>query len=128
LSIRCRTRRSRERQRLSPLPALSGCDEFPVGYASASCSPAVPASASPTANDSQQPMLPYNYFAANGNNPLNSVSQLKGALQTDILRFVSPYPAPLALGLTDPSDPLNFQPKTKRLRSSCPAWLRSGPS
>src|SRR3989454_9740457 len=39
-----------------------------------------PASASPTANDSQQPMLPYNDFAANGNNPLNSVSQLKGAL------------------------------------------------
>ena len=26
-------------------------------------------------------MLPYNDFAANGNNPLNSVSQLKGALQ-----------------------------------------------
>jgi len=25
-------------------------------------------------------MLPYNDFAANGNNPLNSVSQLKGAL------------------------------------------------
>src|SRR5207302_10803083 len=41
---------------------------------------AVHASASPTANDSQQPMLPYNDFAANGNNPLNSVSQLKGAL------------------------------------------------
>jgi hypothetical protein len=32
-------------------------------------------------NDSQQPMLPYNDFAANGNNPLNSVSQPKGALQ-----------------------------------------------
>jgi hypothetical protein len=29
----------------------------------------VPASASPTGNDSQQPMLPYNDFAANGNNP-----------------------------------------------------------
>ena len=27
-------------------------------------------------------MLPYNDFAANGNNPLNSVSQPKGALQT----------------------------------------------
>src|SRR5216683_2958989 len=51
-----------------------------------------------------------------------------GAGKSNILRFVSPYPAPLALGLTDPSDPLNFQPKTKRLRSSCPAWLRSGPS
>src|SRR2546426_541255 len=39
-----------------------------------------PASASPTGNDSQQPMLPYNDFSANGNNPLNSVSQPKGAL------------------------------------------------
>ena len=36
-------------------------------------------------NDSQQPMLPYNDFAANGNNPLNSVSQPKGALQYDPL-------------------------------------------
>jgi hypothetical protein len=79
--IRCRTRRSEERQRLSPLPALIGCDEFPVGYSSAGCSPAEPASASPTGNDSQQPMLPYNDFAANDNNPLNSVSQPKGALQ-----------------------------------------------
>jgi len=49
----------------------------------------VPASASPTANDSQQPMLPYNDFAANGNNPLNSVSQLKGALHS-----FPPAPAP----------------------------------
>jgi hypothetical protein len=31
-------------------------------------------------NDSQQPMLPYNDFAASGNSPLNSVSQPKGAL------------------------------------------------
>ena len=62
-------------------PHSSGCDEFPVGYSSAGCSPAVPASASPPGNDSQQPMLPYNDFAASGNNPLNSVSQPKGALQ-----------------------------------------------
>jgi len=61
-------------------PHSSGCDEFPVGYSSAGCSPAVPASASPPGNDSQQPMLPYNDFAASGNNPLNSVSQPKGAL------------------------------------------------
>jgi hypothetical protein len=39
-----------------------------------------------TGNDSQQPMLPYDDFAANGNNPLNSVSQLKGALQRCPLR------------------------------------------
>src|SRR3989442_10749156 len=63
-------------------PALIGCDEFPVGYSFAGCSPAEPASASPTGNDSQQSMLPYNDFSANGNNPLNSVSQPKGALQS----------------------------------------------
>ncbi len=38
-----------------PLPALIGCDEFPVGYSLAGCSPAEPASASPTGNDSTQP-------------------------------------------------------------------------
>jgi len=66
-------------QQLSPLPSLIGCDEFPVGYSLAGCPPAEPASASPTGNDSQ---LPYNDFSANGNNPLNSVSQPKGALQS----------------------------------------------
>src|SRR5271157_4503934 len=39
-----------------------------------------PASASPTGNDSRQPTMPYNDFSANGNNPLNFVSQPKGAL------------------------------------------------
>jgi len=61
---------------------LIGCDEFPVGYSLAGCPRAEPASASPTGNDSPQPTLPYNDFAANGNNPLNFVSQPKGALQT----------------------------------------------
>ena len=69
-----------ERQ-LSPLPALIGFDEFPVGYSLAGCPPAKPATASPTGNDSQ---LPYNDFSANGNNPLNSVSQPKGALHTNL--------------------------------------------
>src|SRR5881394_1428410 len=70
-------------------PHSSGCDEFPVGYSSAGCSPAVPASASPPGNDSQQPMLPYNDFAASGNNPLNSVSQPKGALHAPPLPHCS---------------------------------------
>ena len=61
-------------------PVLIGCDEFPVGYSLAGCPPAEPASASPTDTDSQPPTLPYNDFSANGNNPLNSVSQPKGAL------------------------------------------------
>ena len=65
---------------MSSLPVLIGLDEFPVGYSLAGCPPAVPASASPTSNDSQQPTLPYNDFSANGNSPLNFVSQPKGAL------------------------------------------------
>ena len=69
-----------ERQPVSSLPVLIGCDEFPVGYSLAGCPPAEPASASPTGNDSQQPTLPYNDFSANGNYPLNFVSQSKGAL------------------------------------------------
>jgi hypothetical protein len=48
----------------------------------AGCPPAEPASASPTGDDSQQSTLPYNDFSANGNYPLNFVSQSKGALQT----------------------------------------------
>jgi len=39
--------KGRERQ-LCPLPALIGVDESPAGYSSAGCSPAEPASASPT--------------------------------------------------------------------------------
>src|ERR1700730_15653961 len=64
-------------QQLSPLPALIGFDEFPVGYSLAGCPPAEPTSASPTGSDSQRA---YNDFSANGNNPSNSVSQPKGAL------------------------------------------------
>ena len=70
-----------ERQPLVAAPALIGCDEFPVGYSLAGCPPAEPASASPTGDDSQQSTLPYNDFSANGNYPLNFVSQSKGALQ-----------------------------------------------
>jgi hypothetical protein len=61
-------------------PVLIGCDEFPVGYSLAGCPPAEPDSASPTADDSQQSNLPYNYFSANGNYPLNFLSHRKGAL------------------------------------------------
>jgi hypothetical protein len=70
-----------ERQLVVAAPALIGCDAFPVGYSLAGCPPAEPASASPTGDDSQQSTLPYNDFSANGNYPLNFVSQSKGALQ-----------------------------------------------
>jgi hypothetical protein len=76
-----RLAQSWERKPMSSLPVLIGCDEFPVGYSLAGCPPAEPASASPTGSDSQQPMLPCNDFSANGNYPLNFVSQSKGALQ-----------------------------------------------
>ena len=69
-----------ERQPVSSLPVLIGCYEFPVGYSLAGCPPAEPASASPTSDDSQQSTLPYNDFSANGNYPLNFLSQSKGAL------------------------------------------------
>jgi hypothetical protein len=72
-----------------PLPVLIGLDEFPVGYSLAGCPPAELASASPTGNDSQQPTLPYNDFSANGNSPLNFVSQPQGALQ-----YVTSFPRP----------------------------------
>src|SRR5271157_1397216 len=51
-----------------------------------------PASASPTGNDSRQPTMPYNDFSANGNNPLNFVSQPKGALHKR--RPLAPHPHP----------------------------------
>jgi hypothetical protein len=70
------------RQLMVTAPALIGYDEFPVGYSLAGCPPAEPASASPTGDDSQQSTLPYNDFSANGNYPLNFLSQSKGALHT----------------------------------------------
>jgi|GEM_PF-2331233 len=91
-----------ERQPVSSLPVLIGCDEFPVGYSLAGCPPAEPASASPTGNDSQQPTLPYNDFSANGNNPLNFVSQSKGALQT------APFPCN-PIPQTNPTQPARAQ-------------------
>jgi hypothetical protein len=69
-------------------PVLIGCDEFPVGYSLAGCPPAEPASASPTGDDSQQSTLPYNDFSANGNYPLNFVSQSKGALHFAVCRYL----------------------------------------
>jgi hypothetical protein len=75
---------SRGRQSVLPPPVLIGCDEFPVGYSLTGCPPAEPVSASPAENDSQQTTLPYNDFSANGNYPLNFVSQSKGAVQSPV--------------------------------------------
>jgi hypothetical protein len=95
-------------------PALIGCDEFPVGYSLAGCPPAEPASASPTGDDSQQSTSPYNDFSANGNYPLNFVSQSKGALHS------SPFP-PFSLWFARSSASLwhfcGFAEKQRRMMS-----------
>src|SRR6266436_7897762 len=83
-----------ERQLVVAAPALIGCDEFPVGYSLAGCPPAEPTSASPTGDDSQQSTLPYNDFSANGNYPLNFLSQSKGALHP---YAISPRPYIISL-------------------------------
>jgi hypothetical protein len=57
-------------------------NEFPAGYSLAGCSPAEPASASPTALI-LQPFIPFvDTISANGHLSLVSVSQLRGAVQS----------------------------------------------
>ena len=57
-------------------------DEFPAGYSLAGCSPAEPASASPTALRMPEGMAAGKQLPANGNLSLVSVSQPRGALQS----------------------------------------------
>jgi len=56
-------------------------DEFPAGYSSAGCSPAVPASASPASAILLELILNAKDFAANGILSLIPVSQPWGSLQ-----------------------------------------------
>jgi len=56
-------------------------DEFPVGYSSAGCSPAEPASASPTAPSMRWADSAGNRMPANGNLSLVSVPQRWGSVQ-----------------------------------------------
>ena len=56
-------------------------DEFPVGYSLAGCSPAEPASASPTGSSMRWNLNAGYIPSANGNLSLLSVSQPKGPLQ-----------------------------------------------
>jgi len=55
-------------------------DEFPVGYSLAGCSPAEPASASPTGSSMRWNPTAGNHPSANGNLSLVSVSQARGPL------------------------------------------------
>ena len=59
-------------------------DEFPVGYSLAGCSPAEPASASPTTLSMRWGRGAGNCLSANGNLSLVSVSQARGSLQRRI--------------------------------------------
>jgi hypothetical protein len=61
--------------------SLDRCDEFPNGYSSSGCSPAEPASASPSSFSFSGPVLRDNQFAANGNLSLFSLSQTGGPHQ-----------------------------------------------
>ena len=71
-----RSRRTPPKER----PPLIVRDEFPVGYSSAGCSPAEPASASPTGSSMHWGVPAGNGLSANGNLSLISVSQARGAL------------------------------------------------
>ena len=71
---------------------LDRCDEFPNGYSSSGCSPAEPASASPSSFSFSGPVLRDNQFAANGNLSLFSLSQTGGPLHT-VPRAVPRAPA-----------------------------------
>ena len=63
-------------------PRSHRLDEFPAGYSLAGCSPAEPASASPTTRSMRYVVLAGNGLSANGNLSLIYVSQGKGAVQT----------------------------------------------
>ena len=68
---------------------LDRCDEFPNGYSSAGCSPAEPASASPSIFSFSGPVLRDNQFAANGNLSLFSLSQAGGPHHCGLQRTIA---------------------------------------
>ena len=63
-----------------PLPTLHR-NEFPVGYSLAGCSPAEPASASPTACQFNQGPVRVEKFSVNGTLSLNCLSHSRGQVQ-----------------------------------------------
>ena len=63
-------------------PCSSSAMSSRAGYSLAGCSPAEPASASPTALSMRWGMSAGNYLSANGNLSLVSVSQRRGAVQS----------------------------------------------
>ncbi len=112
-----------ERQPVSSLPVLIGCDEFPVGYSLAGCPPAEPASASPTGTILNNPHCRTMIFQRTATTPFTScltfgVHSNSAASSTHLhLLRQPPKPAPPALAPTReaPQFPL-------------PAWWRGAPS
>jgi hypothetical protein len=74
--------RTRREERALPIVR----DESPVGYSLAGCSPAEPASASPTGSSMRWSLTAGNHPSANGNLSLVSVSQARGPLQYPLSR------------------------------------------
>ena len=72
---------SSQRTRRKERALLIVRDEFPAGYSSASCSPAEPASASPTGSSMHWSISAGNQTSANGNMSPISASQRRGPLQ-----------------------------------------------
>ena len=72
-------------------------DEFPVGYSSAGCSPAEPASASPTGPSMHWGVSAGNQTSANGNMSPISTSQQRGSLQPELSDFSESLGSPVAL-------------------------------
>jgi|SRR5271157_1842749 len=70
----------RQRTRRKERALLIVRDEFPVGYSLAGCSPAEPASASPTGSSMRWSLTAGNCLSANGNLSLITVSQAWGAV------------------------------------------------
>ena len=64
-------------------PGAHRFDEFPAGYSLAGCSPAEPASASPTGYSMSENGTVGNLFPANSNLSLFSLSHDRGAAQSD---------------------------------------------
>ena len=89
-------------------------DEFPAGYSLAGCSPAEPASASPTALSMHWGRGAGNCLPANGNLSLVSVSQARGAVHRAVNGNVSSVP------VFPPGFPPVFPPPRAISKVECP--------
>jgi hypothetical protein len=91
-------------------------DESPAGYSLAGCSPAEPASASPTASSMGWGITAGNELSANGNLSLISVSQPRGSLQLkDCYMFSAGRSLRLRIFCLEVQDSRDFPPDPEPL-------------